>query len=285
MKRDAKASSSSDVPSATFTLVTATGSGGSGGAAAAATASVATASPKSTSLPQPFDTTIGSNFTTGSGCPKFFNFLSDAQFQQCYPFSLLLQTSHQFFEAQKSYVRTTIALDAGCNANFAKCNTYLSGLASKLLLKENCAADYAAQNPIVLQAYTGLITYQPMYQAGCLKDAKGSYCFASAITMTNSSLSDAYPYYLPLGTDMPVGVRPTCGSCLRNTMSIFQSAASNTTQPASRTYMTAAEQVNVACGPDYVRASIDFKASGAGGLRTNLSPWLAILVVFFAVLS
>jgi hypothetical protein len=91
MERDAKISGSSDVPSATFTLVTATGNGGAGGAAAAATASVATSSPKSTSLPQPFDTTIGSNFTTGSGCPKFFNFLADPQFQQCYPFSLLLQ--------------------------------------------------------------------------------------------------------------------------------------------------------------------------------------------------
>jgi hypothetical protein len=82
MERD---KSTSNAPSATLTLVTATGHG------SAAVATVDTTPPKSTSLPQPFDTTIGSNFTSGSGCPKFFNFLSDPQFQQCYPFSLLLQ--------------------------------------------------------------------------------------------------------------------------------------------------------------------------------------------------
>jgi len=92
MERDAKISGSSDVPSATFTLVTATGYGAGAGAAAAATATVDPTATKATSLPQPFDTTIGSNFTTGSGCPLFFNkFLNEPQFQQCYPFSLLLQ--------------------------------------------------------------------------------------------------------------------------------------------------------------------------------------------------
>jgi len=42
-------------------------------------------------LPQPFDTSLGNNFTN-TACPNFFDsFLSDANFQQCYPFSLLLQ--------------------------------------------------------------------------------------------------------------------------------------------------------------------------------------------------
>jgi hypothetical protein len=88
MARDAKTSVSSEVPSASPVLVTATG-GGAGPVIAAATAV-----PTATSLPQPFDTTIGSNFTTGSGCPAFFNnFLGNSLFQTCYPFSLLLQVS------------------------------------------------------------------------------------------------------------------------------------------------------------------------------------------------
>lgn len=42
-------------------------------------------------LPQPFDTNLGSNFTAQS-CPAFFEtFLKNQTFQDCLPFSLLLQ--------------------------------------------------------------------------------------------------------------------------------------------------------------------------------------------------
>lgn len=42
-------------------------------------------------LPKPFDTSLGNNFTSPS-CPAFFqNFLSNSTFQDCLPFSLLLQ--------------------------------------------------------------------------------------------------------------------------------------------------------------------------------------------------
>lgn len=45
----------------------------------------------SASLPRPFDSTIGNNFTESS-CPAFFQkFLSDAEFTACLPLSLLLQ--------------------------------------------------------------------------------------------------------------------------------------------------------------------------------------------------
>jgi hypothetical protein len=42
----------------------------------------------------------------------------------------------------------------------------------------NCGADYAADNPLVLQAYNGFLAYQPLYQAGCLRDKRGSYCMS-----------------------------------------------------------------------------------------------------------
>lgn len=42
-------------------------------------------------LPSPFDSTLGNNFTSPS-CPEFFDsFLNNATFQQCHPFSMLLQ--------------------------------------------------------------------------------------------------------------------------------------------------------------------------------------------------
>ena len=55
--------------------------------------SIQTASSLSTSLPRPFDSSIGNNFTESS-CPQFFNdFLSNTTFQECLPFSMLLQVS------------------------------------------------------------------------------------------------------------------------------------------------------------------------------------------------
>jgi hypothetical protein len=55
---------------------------------------VAAASSTATRLPQPFDSSIGSNFTS-STCPDFITtFLKDTSFVNCYPFSLLLQVSH-----------------------------------------------------------------------------------------------------------------------------------------------------------------------------------------------
>jgi hypothetical protein len=56
---------------------------------------IQTASSVPTSLPRPFDSSIGNNFTEPS-CPQFFNdFLSNDTFQECLPFSLLLQVSNQ----------------------------------------------------------------------------------------------------------------------------------------------------------------------------------------------
>jgi len=56
---------------------------------------IQTASSVPTSLPRPFDSSIGNNFTEPS-CPQFFNdFLSNDTFRECLPFSLLLQVSGQ----------------------------------------------------------------------------------------------------------------------------------------------------------------------------------------------
>jgi hypothetical protein len=58
---------------------------------------IQTASSVPSSLPRPFDSSIGNNFTEPA-CPQFFNdFLSNDTFQECLPFSLLLEVSHQPF--------------------------------------------------------------------------------------------------------------------------------------------------------------------------------------------
>jgi hypothetical protein len=136
----------------------------------------AIASATTTVLPQPFDTTLGNNFTNDA-CPKFFvDFLSDATFQACYPFSLLLQTSHGFFEAEKNFYQTTAAVQAGCEVDFDTCNNLMQGLAAELKSQTACLTDFQAENQIVMQAYNGLVAYPVMYQAACLKDTAGDYC-------------------------------------------------------------------------------------------------------------
>jgi len=66
----------------------------SGSASSSPASTIATAAPTAaTSLPRPFDSSLGNNFTAPS-CPSFFNsFLGNKTFQDCLPFSLLLQVS------------------------------------------------------------------------------------------------------------------------------------------------------------------------------------------------
>ncbi|KAK4969296.1 hypothetical protein LTR28_001063, partial [Elasticomyces elasticus] len=141
-----------------------------------ASASTQTASGSvSSPLPSAFDTSLGSNFTS-STCPTFFNrFLSNGSFIDCHPFSLLLQTSNSFFAAERSLVRLTQTLDATCNTDVRRCGAIMASLAQEIRSNGNCGADYANLNPMVMQAYNGFVAYQPLYHAGCLKDAGGNY--------------------------------------------------------------------------------------------------------------
>ncbi|KAF1991822.1 hypothetical protein K402DRAFT_416350 [Aulographum hederae CBS 113979] len=257
---------------------------------ATASASIFTA-PSSASdspLPVPFDTNLGNNFTSTT-CPNFFDsFLNNADFKTCYPFSLLLGTSTGFFAASKSLVRITRTLDATCNVDFDKCSALMARLGQQIQSENVCGAEFRATNPPVLQAYDGFIAYQTMYQAACLRDTNGQYCFADAITNT-SSTSDAYPYYLPVGVDLPGGSRPTCNKCLKDTMIIFAGSASNATQPISQTYGNAAQQINIGCGPEFVNDNVMVNSGSstvlgllAGGGLPRWVVLLTLLIVYFS---
>ena len=136
----------------------------------------------------------------------------------------------------------------------------MSNLATEIQKDENCGADYQMRNPVVTQAYTGLIAYQPSYHAGCLTDSHGNYCFANAVTNA-SAPSSSYIYYLPLGVSLPGGTQPTCDKCLQNTMSMFATYAANSSQPLSATYGSAAEQIDMICGPRFAESSVQTGAA------------------------
>ncbi|KAM7192682.1 hypothetical protein V8F20_008745 [Naviculisporaceae sp. PSN 640] len=223
-------------------------------------------------LPSPFDGGLSVNFTVEDGqrkCPSFINsFLGDPTFKQCYPFSLLLQGSRSFFSAQKSLVSITQVLDASCAANATFCSEYMTDLANKMVLDENCGGDYELGNSVVVKAYLAMLAYAPVYTASCLKDPETSmYCFANAVTnVTNRS--NPYFYYLPLNRSLPGSTIPTCNKCLQNTMSVFHSATADRKQQIANTYVSAAEQVNTICGPDFVKEELAVEASSSSGSRS-----------------
>lgn len=198
----------------------------------------------------------------------------------------LIQNSMSFFQASKSLSRMTQTLDATCKVVFPTCSSLMGSLAQQLRLDANCGADYNLQNPTVRQAYNGLRAYDPLYKAGCEKDDNSTYCFASAIT-NSTSPSDSYIYYLPLGVSLPGGSQPTCSGCLRNIMAIFNEAASNKSQPINGVYASAAQLIDLGCGPGFVNATVPqgkgTSETSSGAPRFLMSPALALLLLFAGI--
>ncbi|KAI9646299.1 hypothetical protein NHQ30_005740 [Ciborinia camelliae] len=240
-------------------------------------------------LPAPFDSGFTSNIT--ASCSSFMmGFLANESFKACLPFSLLLQNSNSFFQASKSHFRITQTLDATCSANPTTCSTLMTTLANNLTSPTTCSLDLLAHNPLITQARLGLLAYSTLYTASCLKDPSTSaYCYAQAVT-NSSSPTDSYIYYLPLNVSLPVGTQPTCNTCLKNTMTIFQQAAGVRTSALARVYPEAASVLDAQCGPGFVNASLPTAVlvqSGVGGVRPGGEmgglPWAGLLVLWMAV--
>lgn len=135
-------------------------------------------------------------------------------------------------------------------------------------LTEICVSDYALQNPVVLQINNGLLAYQTLYAASCLKSTfTQNYCFADAIT-NSSSPSDSYIYYLPIGQGLASSATPSCNRCLQDTMQLFKTASADRTLPIANTYGRAALLVNGVCGSNFVATTLP-AAENSGGIRCN----------------
>lgn len=241
-----------------------------------------TSTAASSPLPSPFDTSLGSNFTS-QACPNFFNaFLNNATFEDCRPVSLLLQNSNSFFKTSRSAEFLSLALDASCAASLTQCSPLMASLASQLIEDSSCGQDYRSENPLVMQARAGLIAYEPLYRATCLKSGDtGDYCFTDAITNT-SNPANSYPYYTALGTHLAGGSRPTCTKCLQDTMNIFAGYAAMREQPISTTYTQTAQQIALGCGPEFVNATVPVGTTSIAAAKqrplTDTSVLMALVV-------
>jgi hypothetical protein len=131
--------------------------------------------------------------------------------------------------------------------------------------------DFRLENPLVTEAHAGFMAYRALYQAACFKNPKtNNYCFADAITDT-SNPADAYVYYLPLGVSLPGSSLPNCSECLQATMEVFAKAAEVKNQPITATYLSAAQQINIGCGPGFVSTSISIGSRSAAARRWTIA--------------
>ncbi|KAK9333235.1 hypothetical protein V1520DRAFT_303008 [Lipomyces starkeyi] len=218
--------------------------------------STSSTSNNNTIIPYAFDASLGQNFTEES-CPEFFNtFLASESFIQCYPFSFFLQNSESFFQIVKQGAfKLSSAMDMICAVNGTQCTTLMDNYAKQLVASSNCAADYQLENPLVRQAYNAFTSYSMLYSSGCLQSTSGSYCYVDSVT-NSTNPGDSYLYYLPLGVSLPGGTRPSCSSCSQNIMSIFLNYAGNASLAISQTYVPAAQQINVFCGPNFASTAV-----------------------------
>lgn len=158
----------------------------------------------------------------------------------------------------------------------------MSAFAQDLRKDENCGQDYRRQNPLVAQAYNGLVSYEPLYHAGCEKDGKNNYCFANAIlNKTSPPNSDSFVYYLPLGIPLPGASTPSCSQCQLNTLEIFNQAAGNRNQPINPIYVDAARTIDLTCGPMFANATIPGpKGANNSAARPVMSLFTGLCIVF-----
>ena len=178
-----------------------------------------------------------------------------------------------FFNAARNASTLDPVLSASCNIVTSACSALMASYASQLQGSSACYQDYTRENPTVRQAYNGLISYDILYRASCLKvtssssssNSSSDYCFTNAITNA-SSPSDSYIYYLPLGVPLPATSTPTCTQCLKDTMSIFAGSAGNKSQPLRLTYGAASSLINQQCGPGFVDQNVQ-GATGSGVTR------------------
>ncbi|PYH50012.1 uncharacterized protein BP01DRAFT_261938, partial [Aspergillus saccharolyticus JOP 1030-1] len=208
------------------------------------------------SFPTAFDTSLTNNFTTTT-CPKFFeSFLSNSTITACHAVSMLLRDSSSFFHVLTSDTLTSELLDTACASNVTDCASIFSALAVELLTEDVCGKDYSAGNPLVTNAYTDMITYEPLYRATCLQSpATNNYCFVDAISDTNNS-ADYDVYFMAYGSTIAASPSPACNKCLQATLALFATWAEVDGQPLVNSYIPSAEAINSDCGESFANVNI-----------------------------
>ncbi|KAF8551827.1 hypothetical protein OG21DRAFT_1598311 [Imleria badia] len=238
-----------------------------------------------TPFPQPFDTTLSTNFSTTSCYDFFLNMTQVDAFRSCRPFSLLITTSHTFEMAQDDINLMNTDVWGICNTGTSQvqCDANMSWFASSL--QSSCQTDLANQVATAVTTLNALHAYDLMRDAVCQVDpATNSYCYVEAVA--NSDPSSYWFYQLPLG--LPLGPKLTtsaCNECTSGLVALYASALNSTNGSSlgglADTYNAAADTLNNMCGTSYAKvAQVSTSSSAwvnAGVPRTSLLVVLGVL--------
>ncbi|WWC89233.1 uncharacterized protein L201_004151 [Kwoniella dendrophila CBS 6074] len=218
-------------------------------------------------IPVPLDLSI-SNSLSG-GCMIFLSSLiTNDDFTNCLPFSLLLTTSTSYSKLVStsiqtgnfSYLNDLLKFTLNPKPSNLQCDNLISSVQSSLLSNKNCGGDN--NNPIIQQTKLSLNNYKLMKtSSSLLNDQSGSYCYLDALYQKKPD--DLYLWSLPNNIPLPSSSKPTCSSCSRLLLNTYMentsSAIFNTTLVKA-----AVERVNNACGSSFVNLSAVALSSSAG---------------------
>ncbi|KAJ7029217.1 hypothetical protein C8F04DRAFT_1265095 [Mycena alexandri] len=237
------------------------------------------APPLPTPFPQPFDSSLSQNFSSVSCFNFFTNMTNTPAFRSCRPFSMLLQSSDAFIEAQDDLDSLNDIVWGTCNTNVDEgdCDSNMAWFSTTLT--SACATDLKEGNSMAVETQLALNAFDLMRSAGCLVDpTTNSYCYLDAVR--NSNPSDTYFYSLPLGITMPNNTIASCSACTKSLMTMYYGALNNDSMSSGLsglhdTYASAAKIAVADCGTAY--ATLTTTTATGSALPQRAPPGLVVL--------
>jgi len=232
-----------------------------------------------TPFPQPYDQGIAQNFSSAT-CSNFFaNMTNSEPFRTCRPFSLLLDSSSQFIDAQTNLTLMNSIIWGTCNTttSYSQCQSNMGFFASQL--KTACSDELNGLNTMAVSTLMALNAFQVMHDVACSSDpTTNTYCYLDAVRDPNPS--DSYYYQLPLGVPLPNSSVPKCSPCSKGAMNIYATALQDaTTGPLltglQTTYEPSAKLSVQFCGAGW--AQTDLTSSASSLFRSSPSILVGIL--------
>lgn len=157
-----------------------------------------------TPFPQAFDSTLSTDFTSGT-CQVFFaNLTTTLSFRQCRPLSLLIPTSQAFLQVQldKNLTSLTSIIYGTCNTTPSEDECVGRMLEFEQDIRTACAQELSSGHALAWSALNGFRNYKMVRDAGCLQNERtNTYCFVDAAAAQPPA--DIYLYQLPMGTPLP----------------------------------------------------------------------------------
>lgn len=237
-----------------------------------------------TPFPQPYDTTLSSNFSTTSCYNFFLNMTQTDPLRSCRPFSLLLTHSQAFIEVQDDINATNTEIWGTCNTAISQsqCDLNMAWFASSL--RSSCATDLSDQNLLAVNALIGLQAFDLMRDAACSVDpVANAYCYIEAVA--SSDASSYYFYQLPLGLTVPKVTSGACNSCTKSLMSMYSvalgSANATSLTGLQATYGDAATKLDSVCGSSYAQSTTVASSSAPPSVKLTSvgGVWAVLLAV------